>query len=74
VVFWVVKPYSDMVGYQCFRGLCYFHFQGELLSYPSTTWCHNPEDNDMNLCHENLKSSINLSVLKILKSLAVCDH
>jgi len=22
VVFWVVTPYSDVVGYQCFRGPC----------------------------------------------------
>jgi hypothetical protein len=27
VVFWVVTPCSDMVGYQCFGGLCYLHLQ-----------------------------------------------
>jgi len=28
-----------------------------LVSYHTTTWCHNPEDHDMNLLHyENLKS------------------
>jgi hypothetical protein len=52
VVFWVVTPFSDMVRYQCFRGLyCHCALKIEaswpsktLVSYYST-WCH--EDCDM---------------------------
>jgi len=39
MVFWVVMPYSDMVGYQCFGGPCCLHLK-------ITTWSHNPEDLD----------------------------
>jgi len=28
VVFWVVAPCSDVLGYQHFTGLCYFNLQG----------------------------------------------
>jgi hypothetical protein len=30
VVFWVVMPCSDVVGYQCFGGPCCLHLQGEV--------------------------------------------
>jgi hypothetical protein len=30
MVFWVVTPYSVVVGYQCFGSPCCFHLQGEL--------------------------------------------
>jgi hypothetical protein len=29
-VFWVVMPYSVVVGYQRFKGPCYLHLQGEV--------------------------------------------
>jgi len=29
MVFWVVMLYSDVVGYQCFRGPCCLHLQSE---------------------------------------------
>jgi len=32
VISWVVTPYSDMVGYQRFGGLCCLNLQGEVLS------------------------------------------
>jgi hypothetical protein len=27
--FWVVMPHNVVTGYQCFRGSCCLHFQGE---------------------------------------------
>jgi len=30
MVVWVVMPYSDVVGYQCFRGPCCLHFHSEV--------------------------------------------
>jgi hypothetical protein len=30
MVFWVVTPCSNMVGYQRFEGFSYLHFQGEI--------------------------------------------
>jgi hypothetical protein len=51
VVFWVVMPCSVVVGYQCFRGSCQLHPEGEVLwtsetflSYHKITGRHNPED------------------------------
>jgi hypothetical protein len=29
-VFWVVMPCNVVVGYQCFRGPCCLHLQGEV--------------------------------------------
>jgi len=29
-IFWIVILCADVVGYHCFRGLCYLHLQGEL--------------------------------------------
>jgi len=29
-IFWVVKPYSIAVGYQCFEGPCWLHLQCEM--------------------------------------------
>jgi len=29
VVFWIVMPWSYVVGYWCFRGLCCLHLQDE---------------------------------------------
>jgi len=29
-VFWLVTPYSNVVGYICFRGLYCFHVQGKV--------------------------------------------
>jgi len=29
VVFWVITPCSDMVGYQCFEGHCCLYLQGK---------------------------------------------
>jgi hypothetical protein len=29
-VFWVVTPYSVVIGYQCFGAPCYLHLQGEI--------------------------------------------
>jgi len=67
MVFWVMTPCSDVVGYQNFGGSCCLHIQGEmtsfhftlktetarptetLVSYHITTWCHNPEDRDLNI-------------------------
>jgi len=53
---------SVVVGYQCFGGCCYLHFQGEvqsseaLVSYHNTSQCCNPKDVGLNLHHhENLK-------------------
>jgi hypothetical protein len=63
-VFWVVKPCSGGVGYQCFGGPCCIHLQGEVKTGSkvpncNTTWHHNPEDSDLNLyCCKNLKSHI----------------
>jgi hypothetical protein len=28
VIFWVMKPCNDVVGYRCFRGSCCLHLQG----------------------------------------------
>jgi hypothetical protein len=58
-VFWVVTQCIDVVGYQCFRGSCCLHLQGEVKieaawssemsgSYCSYTQCRNPEDHDFN--------------------------
>jgi len=30
MVFWVMTVCSDVTGYQCFGGPCYFHHQGEV--------------------------------------------
>jgi len=30
VIFWVVTPCTDVVQYQCFRGPCCLHLQGEV--------------------------------------------
>jgi len=35
-----------------------------IVSYHITTWCHNPEDHNMNLqCHENLKSCLRSAII-----------
>jgi hypothetical protein len=48
VIFRVLTPCSDVVGYERFGRLCFLHLQGEvkLVSYQVTTRRHNPEDHD----------------------------
>jgi len=70
VVFWVLTPCSDVVGYQYFRKARCLHLQGEVnmeeerssetsVYYHNTTGRHNPEELDLNLHRrENLKSRI----------------
>jgi hypothetical protein len=62
VVFWIVMPCSVVVGYQCFRRFFCLHLQGEaarfskmLASYCNTTWCHNPEDHNLNTVKPDFK-------------------
>lgn len=56
---WVLKPCSNVVRYQCFRGPCFLYLQPEDGGTNITTWCHNPQDHNLILhCSENLKSSI----------------
>jgi hypothetical protein len=43
-VVWVVTSCSIVVGYHCFR-----RSSKTLVSYLNTTWCHNPEDLDLNM-------------------------
>jgi len=43
-VFWLVTPYSVVVGYQCFEDPCCLHLQSEtLVSYYNPTRRHNTE-------------------------------
>jgi hypothetical protein len=62
MVFWVLTPCSDVVGYQIFRGPYYLQLQGEvkmeaarssetLVSYPITTQYQNPEEHNL---HKNI--------------------
>jgi hypothetical protein len=55
-VFWVMTLCSVVVGYQCFRGPCCPHLQGQvkaawtsemMVSYHNITWGHNPKDLEM---------------------------
>jgi hypothetical protein len=59
VVFWVLTPFSDVVGYQRFGRPCCLHLQGEvkmqavwssetLVPLHIITRRHNPEDHDFN--------------------------
>jgi hypothetical protein len=75
VVFWVMTPYSDMVGYQCFRGPCCFHLKGKveaarfsktLLSYHVTTWCQ-PRRSQYVKC--SVAAFLNLSGTTIIVSM-----
>jgi hypothetical protein len=59
--FWVVALYSLVEVYQHFRGTCYLHHQGRLITlmmvaastsemsvnFYQTTWCYNPEDSHL---------------------------
>jgi len=69
-LFWVVTQCADVVGYQCFRGLCCLHLHFTLkmeaawsskmfVSY-ITTQCHNTADCNLSHYWENLKSFIGM--------------
>jgi len=67
VVFRVVTPYSDMVGYQRLRGPCCLHVQGE--DVDSTV--SQLKDHDLNLYrHENPKSRNIYAPLVIVTAIA----
>jgi hypothetical protein len=40
-VFWVVAPFSMVEVYQCFRGPCWLHHQGDDLLMPHETYGQN---------------------------------
>jgi hypothetical protein len=48
VVFWVLMPCADVVGYKSFGGSCCLSFQGEVNVgiLQRHHRCHNPEDHD----------------------------
>jgi hypothetical protein len=61
VIFWVVMPCSDVVGYWCFRGPYCLHLQGEvngdgkkghiyrLGNHCNATQGHNPQDLNLDI-------------------------
>jgi len=65
VIFWTMILCSDMVGYKHFGESCCLHLHFTplhsematpwpvemLVSCHITTWCHNPEDHDLNEMH-----------------------
>jgi hypothetical protein len=61
-VFWIVTPYSVAVGYYdafIFAMQMAARSSETSVSHHNITWCHNPEDLDLNLDSlENLKSCI----------------
>jgi len=68
LVFWIMTLCSDVVGYQCFGGSCYFTPKMEA-AWPSktlvfnhiTTLHHNLEDHNMNSHHAVYDKCLNNS-------------
>jgi len=58
VVFWVMKPCSDVLGYQPFGGSCCLHLHLHVISSDTTTRCLNPEEYLNFHRRENLKPYI----------------
>jgi len=52
MVFWVVKPCSNVAQYQVFKGLHCLHLY-TLVSYHVTTWRNNPEDHNLTNKHDS---------------------
>jgi len=59
VVFWIMTPHSEVVGYQHFWGPCclHIHFILKWRQHGPQKWCHNPEDPNLKFLKNQSKNT-----------------